>query len=77
MHARIFSTLFALLPVLALANAPMGAPEGLSFRTERAIVFKDGHVLLVKSAEGRTDDEGRLFTDEVPDFAAEDVTPRT
>jgi hypothetical protein len=41
-------------------------PGQLTLETERVVVFKDGHGLFVKRATGSADDEGRVFTDEVP-----------
>lgn len=41
----------------------------LTLKTERAIVFKDGYCLIVKSATGKTDESGAVFTEEVPDAA--------
>jgi len=41
-------------------------PERVALETERVVVFKDGHGLFVKRATGTADDEGRVFTDEVP-----------
>ena len=37
--------------------------------TEQVIVFKDGYCLIVKRATGRTNEQGQVFTDEVPDSA--------
>lgn len=41
----------------------------LTLKTERAIVFKDGYCLIVKSATGKTDESGAVYTTEVPDAA--------
>ncbi len=41
----------------------------LKLQTDRVVVFKDGHALVVKSATGKVDERGLLFTDEVPDDA--------
>ncbi len=41
----------------------------LTLTNERAIVFKDGYFMMVKSAVGKTDEQGRVFTEEVPDAA--------
>ena len=59
------------LPALLVALAAAGArAEGpLRFDTQRVVIFKDGHGLFVKTATGVADDQGRLFTDQVPDAA--------
>lgn len=41
----------------------------LQLSTERVIVFKDGYCLIVKKGTATTDDQGVVFTDEVPDSA--------
>lgn len=49
--------------------ATASASGTLQLTTERAVVFKDGHALLVKRAEGVADARGTVFTDSVPDGA--------
>ncbi len=51
------------------AGGEDGAKNSLTMKTERAIIFKDGFCLIVKQATGRTDENGDLVTDEVPDEA--------
>jgi hypothetical protein len=41
----------------------------LTLRTERVVIFKDGHALLHKRAAGTVDAAGKLFTTAVPDSA--------
>jgi hypothetical protein len=41
----------------------------LKLHTDRVVIFKDGHALIVKKAKGKVDPSGLLFTDEVPDDA--------
>jgi hypothetical protein len=41
----------------------------LQLATERAVIFKDGYGLMVKSAHGIADQHGRVYTDSVPDAA--------
>ncbi|MFP2924410.1 hypothetical protein ACLESO_04170 [Pyxidicoccus sp. 3LG] len=41
----------------------------LSLRTERVVVFKDGHALLLKQGEAVADARGLTFTEEVPESA--------
>lgn len=41
----------------------------LAVTTERVVVFKDGHCLVVKKAVGTSDGTGAVFTEEVPDAA--------
>ena len=57
--------------VAALITSAMSARADsvLSLRTERAVVFKDGHALLVKSVTGRLDGTGTGFIENVPDSA--------
>lgn len=46
-----------------------GRSGELRLDTERVVIFKDGHALLLKRAEAVADARGRVFTDEVPDSA--------
>jgi len=62
----VVATLLGAGPAL---GKPDALPSQLDFSTERVIVFKDGHGLFVKSATGVVDDEGRLFTEQVPPTA--------
>lgn len=41
----------------------------LALDTEHVVVFKDGYALFVKSARGRADANGLVYTDQVPDAA--------
>ncbi len=41
----------------------------LEFTTDRAVVFKNGYALIVKSARGTADTAGCVYTDRVPDRA--------
>lgn len=55
-----------------LLAAPPAAADGspkLKLTTERVVIFKDGHGLVVKAATATADAEGRVFTLEVPDGA--------
>jgi hypothetical protein len=54
------------------AAAPVRAAErsgALRLRTTKAVVFKDGHALIIKQAKGTADASGRVYTLEVPDSA--------
>ena len=54
------------------AAVPARAAEGsgaLRLRTTKAVVFKDGHALIIKKATGTADATGRVHTLEVPDSA--------
>jgi hypothetical protein len=51
------------------APAPPG-PGALSLRTDRVLVFKDGHGLFVKTGTGTADAEGRVHTEDVPEGVA-------
>ncbi|MDX9719215.1 MAG: hypothetical protein RBU37_00605 [Myxococcota bacterium] len=45
-------------------------PAGkLAAKTERVIIFKDGHALFIKKAQGSTDAEGRLLLEDLPEQA--------
>ncbi len=59
----------AVLLGLAGAAAPNENPDAgrLSGVVERAVVFKDGHALLVKRLSARADREGAVRTGEVPE----------
>jgi hypothetical protein len=59
----------AALPAGAASTAPAGNPGELRLRTEKVVVFKDGHALFVKSAQGVADARGAVFTREVPEAA--------
>jgi hypothetical protein len=48
---------------------PVETRSRLDLETERVVVFKDGYGLFVKTAVGRADDNGHVYTDEVPDAA--------
>ena len=55
-----------LLPATAEAQ---DASNELKLTTEKVIIFKDGHCLILKRAIGVTDDNGEVFTNQVPDSA--------
>ncbi|MEZ6185637.1 MAG: hypothetical protein R3F62_11585 [Planctomycetota bacterium] len=55
--------------VAALTAAAAAEPGALTLDTERVVVFKDGHGLVVKTARGVVAPDGTLFTEEVPDSA--------
>jgi len=52
----------------ALAVAAPAASQ-LKLTTEKVIVFKDGYALIVKRGAAQTDENGVIYTDEVPDSA--------
>jgi len=58
-----------LLAALLTSAMPAWADSVLSLKTERAVVFKDGHALLVKSVTGKLDGTGTGFIENVPDSA--------
>ncbi|MBW2702182.1 MAG: hypothetical protein JRF33_15295 [Deltaproteobacteria bacterium] len=45
-------------------------PGELELSTERVVIFKDGHGLFVKKAKGKTDANGELWTEALPDAAS-------
>jgi hypothetical protein len=50
-------------------TAAAAAAGPLTLRTERVVIFKDGHALLHKRATGTVGADGKLFTTAVPDSA--------
>jgi hypothetical protein len=52
----------------ALAEETTSA-EPLKMKTSQVVVFKDGYALVVKDVSGKTNDEGRVHTYEVPNSA--------
>ncbi len=68
-HARTCRYALAAL-LCAVAASPTLAEQGqLTLKTERVVVFKDGHALIIKRATGTADAEGNVHTDQVPDNA--------
>lgn len=70
------ATAFSIPGTLAgYADEPVKKPavaaesSRLKLKTERIVVFKDGYCLVVKEAVAKTDENGNVFTDEVPDSA--------
>ncbi len=59
---------FATIKVPRRATAQDNQSE-LKITTERVIIFKDGYCLILKRAIGVTDENGDLFTNQVPDSA--------
>ena len=57
------------LPGPRLSLATPRDPGRLQLKTERVIVFKDGHCLVLRRGTGVTNPEGEVFTGEVPDAA--------
>lgn len=66
---------WAVVSLMMLAATGMCAEENpqsrdaVSVGMERVVVFKDGYCLFVKRIKGRTDENGELHLDEVPDAA--------
>lgn len=59
----------AITPGQEPATEPARRPGELQLRTERVVIFKDGHALLAKLGRAVVGEDGTLFTDEVPDAA--------
>ena len=53
----------------SIADDDKNEPDRLKLTTERVIVFKDGYCLVVKEGTAKTDGEGFVFTNDVPDSA--------
>ena len=51
------------------AHAAERNPSELELTTERVIIFKDGYALVIKRGVATTDQDGEVFTDDVPDAA--------
>ncbi|MBL8759908.1 MAG: hypothetical protein JNL50_01265 [Phycisphaerae bacterium] len=66
---RCLSPAAVVAAALLTSALPAWADSVLSLRTERAVVFKDGHALLVKSVTGKLDGSGTGFIENVPDSA--------
>lgn len=59
----------SLAAALLIPAPPAWSDAVLALRTERAVVFKDGHALLVKTVTGKLDAAGTGFIENVPDSA--------
>ena len=69
MRVYRFAGLFVgVLTAVSLSAAPAASPK-LKLSTDRVVIFKDGHGLVVKSASATADADGMVFTTEVPDGA--------
>lgn len=66
---RFLSPAAVVAAALLTSALPAWADSVLSLKTERAVVFKDGHALLVKSITGKLDASGTGFIENVPDSA--------
>ncbi len=66
---RYLSPAAVLAAALLTSALPAWADSALSLKIERAVVFKDGHALLVKSVTGKLDGSGTGFIENVPDSA--------
>ena len=72
MSIRTIAAFAAVLTCL-LSSAPARAesPENaLSLKTEKVIVFKDGYCLVIKRGRAVTNEDGEIFTEQVPDAAS-------
>src|SRR5437879_3735338 len=68
--ASLMCAIASAAPLTQSATAPATRPAAeLEFRTERVVVFKDGHGLIVKSGTAVADADGRALTFDVPDAA--------
>lgn len=68
--SRKASTLLLAIGILHFSFAGTAqADSELKLKTERVIVFKDGHCLIVKQGTATTDENGDVYTNEVPDAA--------
>src|SRR2546428_12302256 len=70
----LFLTTFAMAQSAPAADKPATTtastqPAGMKLRTDRLVIFKDGHGLVIKSGSGVADADGRAFITDVPDAA--------
>ena len=56
-------------PLLADSKPDDSEASRLELKTERVCVFKDGYCLVLKQGTATTDEDGFVFTEEVPDSA--------
>jgi hypothetical protein len=63
------SLLSSLIPFTAAGAADAAGSPRLKLSTERVVIFKDGHGLVVKAGVTTADADGRAFTADVPDGA--------
>ncbi|HYO08322.1 MAG TPA: hypothetical protein VER17_05075 [Tepidisphaeraceae bacterium] len=56
-------------PASQPASQPATAPSQLQLSTDRLVVFKDGHGLVMQTGRGVADDQGRAFITDIPDSA--------
>ena len=61
---------FLVLALVATGLASLASAQELELRTERVVVFKDGTALVAKSATGVVDEDGSVYTEDVPGSAA-------
>ncbi len=66
MRHWIIAALVLTITLAAQAEQPDGR---LSLTTTKVVIFKDGYSLVLKRAVARTDKQGRVFTEQVPDAA--------
>ncbi|MGY8747542.1 MAG: hypothetical protein ACKVHR_05730 [Pirellulales bacterium] len=64
-------TLLSSSNLICAANEFSSFPEKseLKLTTENIVIFKDGYFLIVKKGKAKTDADGKVFTNEVPDSA--------
>ncbi len=60
---------FLILNATQIVNGDESSADRLKLKTERVVVFKDGHCLVVKQGSATTNTDGIVFTEEVPDSA--------
>lgn len=68
MRSKLFLTVCG-LAWLSVSMMASERREFVGFKTERVIVFKDGHALIIKKGVATTDDRGEIQTIELPDAA--------
>lgn len=54
---------------LSTSQAQDSPPNQVRLKTEKIIVFKDGYTLVIKRGTATTDEDGEIFTSQVPDAA--------
>lgn len=69
--ARLTAVLAIGVAIACESHGPCKEPPSteMSLATERVIVFKDGYCLVVKEGMATTDQQGMVYTEDVPDAA--------
>ncbi|MBL7044001.1 MAG: hypothetical protein ISR77_35565 [Pirellulaceae bacterium] len=67
--AAMWASLGCSVNLVERAHAAESGGSELDLKTERVVVFKDGYALILKRGVAVTDENGEIYTNEVPDAA--------